>query len=84
MYNTGTGSVESDGHGHDNSPLAAVGDREAVGSRHSAQTFAPIATIILTKVERFLVTNNQVLFRRNTSKFDSKKILTFILIYGII
>ena len=38
MYNTGTRSVESDGHGHGNSPLAAVGDREAVGSRHSAQT----------------------------------------------
>jgi hypothetical protein len=38
VYNTGTRSVESDGHGHGNSPLAAVGDREAVGSRHSAQT----------------------------------------------
>ena len=33
VYNTGTRSVESDGHGHGNSPLAAVGDREAVGSR---------------------------------------------------
>jgi hypothetical protein len=38
VYNTGTRSVESNGHGHGNSPLAAVGDREAVGSRHSAQT----------------------------------------------
>ena len=38
VYNTGTRSVESDGRGHGNSPLAAVGDREAVGSRHSAQT----------------------------------------------
>jgi hypothetical protein len=38
VYNTGTRSVESDGHGHGNSPLAAVGDREAVGSRYSAQT----------------------------------------------
>ena len=38
VYNTGTRSIESDGHGHGNSPLAAVGDREAVGSRHSAQT----------------------------------------------
>ena len=27
VYNTGTRSVESDGHGHGNSPLAAVGDR---------------------------------------------------------
>ena len=40
VYNTGTRSVESDGHGHGNSPLAAVGDREAVGSRYSAQTCA--------------------------------------------
>ena len=38
VYNTVTRSVESDGHGHGNSPLAAVGDREAVGSSHSAQT----------------------------------------------
>lgn len=38
VYNTGTRSVESDGRGHGNSPLAAVGDREAVGSRYSAQT----------------------------------------------
>ena len=38
VYNTGTRSVESDGHGHGNSPLAAVGDREAAGSRYSAQT----------------------------------------------
>lgn len=38
VYNTGTRSVESDGHGHGNPPLAAVGDREAVGSRYSAQT----------------------------------------------
>lgn len=38
VYNTSTRSVESDGRGHGNSPLAAVGDREAVGSRYSAQT----------------------------------------------
>ena len=44
VYNTVTRSVESDGHGHGNSPLAAVGDREAVGSRNSAQTLRQIAT----------------------------------------
>lgn len=38
VYNTSTRSVESDGQGQGNSPLAAVGDREAVGSRYSAQT----------------------------------------------
>lgn len=76
MYNTGTRSVESDGHGHGNSPLAAVGDREAVGSRNSAQTLRLIAIKIFTKMERFLVSNNQGV-RRQTSKKNLQKILTF-------
>lgn len=58
-YTMVTRSVESDGRGHGNSPLAAVGDREAVGSRILRSNLHQMRQYF-NKGERFLVSNNQV------------------------